>query len=148
MAWAVLPAVSGVLVAWQQAVNGRVRQVAGSVLPPTLLNFGTGTAALLLVLAIDVALRGATGPLPAEPALYLGGALGVVFIAVAAAVVRYTGVLLLGLATIAGQVTGAVVMDLVWPARAGHPGPATLAGAALALVAVAVAVHRRRPPTG
>ncbi|HYN95108.1 MAG TPA: DMT family transporter [Pilimelia sp.] len=145
LALALLPAVSGVLLSWQAAVNGRVGQAAGGVLPAILLNFVTGTAGLLVAFGIDLAVRGPTGPLPTEPVLYTGGLFGVVFIAMAVTVVRYTGVLLLGLATIGGQVCGAVAIDLVSPPPGGRPGPYTLAGAALTLVAVAVAAAARRP---
>ena len=62
----------------------------------------------------------------------------------AAALVRFTGVLLLGLATIAGQVVGAVLIDLAVPGGAAGPGPLTLLGAALTLVAVVVAGRRAR----
>ncbi|GAA2514933.1 DMT family transporter [Pilimelia columellifera subsp. columellifera] len=142
---ALMPAVAGFLIGWQTAMNGLVRQATGSVLTTTLLNFATGTVGLALALAVDVALRGPFGPLPAEPWLYTGGVLGVLFIAVAATVVRLTGVLLLGLASIAGQITGSVVVDYVAPGGAGAPDLSTLVGAALALVAVAVATAR---PTG
>ncbi|MGK5738361.1 DMT family transporter [Micromonospora sp. URMC 103] len=137
---AVLPLLAGVTTAWQQAVNGRVRVATGSALTATLVNFTVGTAALLVAFAVDVAVRGwPAGSLPAEPWLYLGGPIGIVFIAVAAAIVRFTGVLLLGLATIAGQIVGAVLLDLALPTAASHPGLTTLAGAALTLVAVLVA---------
>ena len=66
--------------------------------------------------------------------------MGIVFIALGAAVVRYTGVLLLGLGMIAGQVTGALVLDELVPGDAGRPGWNTVLGAILTLVAVAVAV--------
>ena len=74
-----------------------------------------------------MAVRGRpSGRFPTEPWLYVGGPIGIVFIALAAAIVRFTGVLLLGLATIAGQIVGAVLLDLVLPTAASHPGPATL----------------------
>ncbi|MFC0508036.1 DMT family transporter [Micromonospora costi] len=137
---AVLPLLAGVAIAWQQAVNGRVRVASGSALTATLVNFTVGTAALLVAFAVDVVVRGwPAGSLPAEPWLYLGGPIGIVFIAVAAAIVRFTGVLLLGLATIAGQIVGAVLLDVALPTAASHPGLTTLAGAALTLVAVLVA---------
>lgn len=139
---AVLPAVAGIGIAWQQGVNGLVRQAAGSVLPPTLINFTVGTTALLIVLAIEVAVRGAPNPLPWELWLYTGGLLGIVFIAVAAAVVSRVGVLLMGLGMIAGQILGALLIDTIAPA-AQRPDLRTVAGAALALVAVALAA---RPP--
>ncbi|MGC4786584.1 DMT family transporter [Micromonospora sp. DT178] len=137
---ALLPLLAGVAIAWQQAVNGRVRMAAGSALTATLVNFSVGTVALLVAFAVDLALRGwPAGGAPAEPWLYLGGPIGIVFIAIAAAIVRFTGVLLLGLATIAGQIVGAVLLDLLLPTAASRPGAVTLLGAALTLVAVGVA---------
>lgn len=137
---AVLPALAGIGVAWQQAVNGRVRVAAGSALTAALVNFLAGT----VVLVIAFLLRGSRfGVLPEEPYLYVGGVLGIVFIAIAASVVRYTGVLLLGLATIAGQVAGAVVLDLAIP-RGSRPTTETYVGAALTLVAVGLVAGRRR----
>ncbi|MER5700777.1 DMT family transporter [Micromonospora sp. NPDC002296] len=139
---AVLPLLAGIGLAWQQAVNGRVRAASGSALAATLVNFTVGTVALLVTFAVGVAVRGGpAGSLPTEPWLYLGGPIGIVFIAIAAAIVRFTGVLLLGLATIAGQVVGAVLLDLVLPTAASHPGVATLLGAALTLVAVVIAAR-------
>nr|WP_205779324.1 DMT family transporter [Micromonospora aurantiaca] len=148
LALALLPLAAGVGIAWQQAVNGRVRAAAGSAMTATLVNFTVGTAALLVTFAVDLAVRGRpAGAFPDEPWLYLGGPLGIVFIALAAALVRFTGVLLLGLATIAGQIVGAVLLDLVLPTAASHPGLDTLLGAALTMVAVLVAVFgpTRRP---
>ena len=140
LALALLPLAAGVGIAWQQAVNGRVRGAAGSALTATLVNFTVGTLALLATLAVEVAIRGRpAGGFPSEPWLYLGGPIGIVFIALAAAIVRFTGVLLLGLATIAGQIVGAVLLDVLLPTAASHPGPTTLVGAALTLVAVLVA---------
>ncbi|WP_436971670.1 DMT family transporter [Micromonospora aurantiaca (nom. illeg.)] len=148
LALALLPLAAGVGIAWQQAVNGRVRAAAGSAMTATLVNFTVGTAALLVTLAVDLAVRGRpAGVFPSEPWLYLGGPIGIVFIALAAALVRFTGVLLLGLATIAGQIVGAVLLDLVLPTAASHPGLDTLLGAALTMVAVLVAAlgPARRP---
>ena len=144
---AVLPLLAGLGIAWQQAVNGHVRMVADSAMVAGLVNFVTGTAVLLLAFAVSVPLRGLPGRLPAGPWwLYAGGLLGIVFIAVGAAVVRHTGVLLLGLSMIAGQVTGALLLDEIVPSDAGRPGWNTVLGAALTLVAVGVAVlpARRR----
>ncbi|MEV5629538.1 DMT family transporter [Micromonospora tulbaghiae] len=148
LALALLPLAAGVGIAWQQAVNGRVRAAAGSAMTATLVNFTVGTAALLVTFAVDLAVRGRpAGAFPDEPWLYLGGPLGIVFIALAAALVRFTGVLLLGLATIAGQIVGAVLLDLVLPTAASRPGLDTLLGAALTMVAVLVAAFgpARRP---
>ncbi len=141
---AVLPALAGIGVAWQQAVNGRVRDATGSPLAATVVNFAVGTGALLVVFAVDLVVRGTpTGELPHEPLLYVGGPLGIVFIAISAAVVRHTGVLLLGLGMVAGQLTGALVLDLV-ASDGVRPDAATYAGVALTFAAVLLAAV----PTG
>ena len=149
---ALFPLVAGVLQSFQQALNGRVRAAVrpaepradgrtrgdGGVLAATFVSFLVGTAALLVVFGVSLAVDGApTGSLPPDLLLYSGGLLGVVFIALQAAVVQRIGVLLLGLGMIAGQVVGALVLDVVSPGVAA-PGAATYAGAALTLVAVAV----------
>jgi transporter family-2 protein len=147
LALAVLPALAGAGSAWQQAVNGLVRRQAGTALSAALINFAAGMATLLVVFAVDLVLRGwPAGSLPREPWLYLGGLIGVGFIAVSASIVRWTGVLLLSLGTIAGQLVGAAAIDLLAPGRAGGPNANTLVGIALTLVAVGIAVlpPRRR----
>jgi transporter family-2 protein len=150
LALAALPALAGIATSWQQAVNGLVRKYAGVAFAAAFINFLAGTAALLVVFAADVALRGwPTGNLPREPWLYLGGILGIAFIAVSASIVRSTGVLLLSLGTIAGQLVTATVIDFLAPAHTGGPGAATLVGIALTLVAVGIAAmpsrHRSSP---
>jgi transporter family-2 protein len=146
LALAGLPLVAGGAVAWQQAVNGRVRVAAGAV-TATTGNFVVGTAALALVAGVRLAARGAPAPLPRTWWLYLGGPLGVSFVLLAALLVRWTGVLLLGLGMVAGQVLGALGLDLLAPTSGERVGAATIAGTALALVAVGLAAYRprRRP---
>jgi transporter family-2 protein len=138
---AVLPAVAGLGTAWQQAVNGRVRGAADNAFVAALVNFAVGTVALAVVVAVELLTRGRPGAAPwAGPWwLYLGGALGIVVIATAAAAVRYIGVLLVGLCSVAGQLVGAVLLDLLVPAHGRHPDTATLVGSAIILVAVLVA---------
>ncbi len=140
-----LPALGGVATAWQQAVNGRVGAAArgdgpvlAGMLPAALVNFSVGTVALALVAAVEVMMRGLPDPLPAQPWLYLGGALGVLFIGAAAVIVPITGVLLLGLGTVAGQLVGALVLDVFLPTAGDRLTATTLIGTALALVAVTV----------
>jgi bacterial/archaeal transporter family-2 protein len=150
LALALLPLAAGAGIAWQQAVNGRVRAAAGSAWPATLVNFLAGSAALAVLFGLIVVVRG--GPpsgLPPGLWLYAGGVLGVLVITTAAAVVRVTGVLLLALAAISGQVLGALVLDLLAPAD-GRPSANTYAGVALTLVAVMIAsgywrLARQRP---
>jgi bacterial/archaeal transporter family-2 protein len=144
LALAVLPALAGAGGSWQTAVNGQVRAHAGAALPAAFVNFAAGCTSLLIALTVDLAVRGRPALLPRTGWLYLGGGMGVVFIAVAVAIVHRTGVLLLGLGTIAGQLAGAVAIDEFVPGRHPRPGAPALAGIALTLLAVGIAVLPRR----
>jgi bacterial/archaeal transporter family-2 protein len=141
--WALLPAVAGLGLAWQAAVNGLVRVESGNVVVPTLVNFSVGTTALLVAAAVDLVARGLPGAPPAQWWYYVGGPLGMITIMTAVAAVRYTGVLLLGLASVAGQLTGAVLLDLVVPAAGGLSASSVL-GTAITMVAVGIAAIRPR----
>jgi len=140
----VLPLLAGIGTGWQQAVNGQVREYSGSVLTASFVSFLGGTVALAVAAGVHIAIVGAPEPLPANPWLYVGGLLGVVFIAGSAALVRTTGVLLFGLATIAGQLTTAVLLDLLAPVSDAGVAFSTVGGAALAVVAVCIAAIRPR----
>ncbi|MGH3916765.1 MAG: DMT family transporter [Pseudonocardiaceae bacterium] len=148
----VLPALAGAGTAWQQAVNGQVGAVArteghplAGMLPAALVNFVVGTVALTGVVAVELAIRGLPDPLPTQPWVYLGGPLGMLFIGAAAAIVPITGVLLLGLGAVAGQLIGALLLDLLVPTGAGQLSITTLLGTAITLLAVIViAVPGRR----
>ncbi len=139
-----LPFLAGIGIAWQQAVNGQIREASGSAATATFVNFLVGTSVLLIATLVHSVWAGWPAALPANLVLYLGGLVGAMFIALAVLVVPVTGVLLLALGTIAGQLLTSVVLDLVVPA-AGHPLTVqTVVGAALTLVAVAlVAVSTR-----
>ncbi|WP_433729527.1 DMT family transporter [Nocardia sp. CA-129566] len=137
----ILPALAGIGLAWQQAVNGRVG-VVGGPFSATLVNFGIGTAALF---AIEAYIRVGTGwptEFPSELWLYLGGLIGVAFIALAALTVRWIGVLLLGLTSVAGQLLTSITLDILTPTGAGLSLTAVI-GCALTFVAVLVATRSR-----
>ena len=134
----ILPLIAGLGTGWQQAVNGQVRAVADSALTATFINFLVGTTVLLVLMLGHWALAGLPKQLPTEPWLYIGGALGCVFIGVTALLVRITGVLLLGLATVAGQ------LDLLLPTSGQALAFSTVGGTLLAIVAVAIASIRWR----
>lgn len=116
----VMPVIAGAGIAWQQATNGRLRQRVGTPLTATLVNFAGGTAILLIAAIIDVAIVGMPRVIPADPWLYLGGVIGVTYIFLSAALVAHTGVLLLGLGSVAGQLVTAFVLDALWPSEAGQ----------------------------
>jgi len=140
----VLPFATGVGIAWQAATNGRLAQRVQSPLTATLMSFIAGTIALALAAAISVLSQGAPAAPPAEPWLYLGGFLGFAYILLGAFIVAHTGVLLMGLGSVLGQLAASVVIDLVWPAAAGPALWQIVAMAGLAVASVIVAMPRRR----
>ena len=148
LALTALPLLAGLLAAGQQAVNGHVA-VVGGPFAAAWINFSVGTAVLVVVAGVVAVIRPATEPLPNPFGehwwLFTGGIAGVVFVTAVAMLVRYLGVLLLTLATVCGQVLGALVLDLL---VADTPvGAVTLAGAALTLVGAGLATvgdHRSR----
>ena len=134
-----LPLLTGIGIAWQQATNGRLRQRVGTPLTATLVNFVGGALILLVAAAVHVAVVGAPRAFPTEPWLYVGGAIGVVYIVMSASLVAHTGVLLLGLGAVVGQLGTSFLLDAFWPAPA-SPGLAQeLAMVLVALLSVAVA---------
>ncbi|QIG41242.1 DMT family transporter [Microbacterium sp. 4R-513] len=147
-----LPFLAGAGIAWQQATNGRLRQAVGSPLIATLVNFIGGTIALVIADVIHIAVAGAPKSFPTDPWLYVGGSIGVVYIFLSAALVRHTGVLLLGLGSVVGLLATSVVLDALWPPLSGPSLGAAVAAVFVALVGVVVAVVpwrvvlRRRPP--
>lgn len=132
-----LAAAGGVAVALQSALNARLSAAVG--MPAgTAVNFAVSTVA---VVAVAAAL-GAFADLgsvrwPSEWYLYLGGPFAVGIVAVLLLGVRSVGVLRMGLAVVAGQLGGALLLDAV---RSDGPGPslAVLAGALLTLLAVII----------
>ena len=82
--------------------------------------------------------------LPGNPLLYVGGLLGGFVVVVSATAVQTLGVLRLGLAMVAGQTAGALVVDLVAPAPGEAVTAATVIGVVLTMAAVAIS-GRGRP---
>lgn len=132
--------VAGLAIAVQQAINGRVGAAARNPWTAAWVNFTLGTTMLGAALGIAWAFTHFDpGALPSGPWwLYLGGAIGVLFIAAAAWVVQRLGVLLFALLTITGQLSGALLLDWLAPAAGVSLHLTLIAGVLLAAVAVAV----------
>ncbi|WP_440708126.1 DMT family transporter [Herbiconiux sp. YIM B11900] len=141
----VLPLIAGAGVAVQQAANGRVAGASGSAVTSTLFNFIAGSVVLIAIALVHAALAGGfPDALPPEWWLYLGGPIGVTFIFGLATAVRTTGVLLLGLCSVAGQLGGSIAVDLIAPGT-GHGVDATtpVAAALIVLAVLVVSLPRR-----
>ncbi len=145
LAWGAvgLAFVAGVAVSFQQAVNGRVAAQTGDPLVATLVNFLVGLTGLLVLLGLEHVVSAPTWHAPpapwSDPLLWLGGPIGVAFVVTAAHVVRPLGVLLFSLLTIAGQLAGSLVSDLLFPTTGSQVGWQLVTGLALTGAAVAYA---------
>ena len=143
----VVALLAGIAGAFQSALNAQVAETIETPLVASVINFVVGLAAITMVMLLDHAVR-CTGfaapPAPwAEPLLWSGGLLGVLYTVVAAWVVRDLGVLLFGLCIIAGSLAGAVVLDLFGNAAA--PQASLVVGVTLTFAAVLLAAVGSRP---
>ncbi|MFE2541738.1 LysE family transporter [Actinacidiphila glaucinigra] len=143
-----LPFTAGLGNSVQTVMNGLQTAHYGNFVPATLINFIVG----VFVLAIPVTVRSIEGggwsAPPTEPWLYLGGPLGVLIVGQSAYLAKHLGVLLTSLGLIAGQLLGALAIDLIWPAphTSGFPWH-ELVGTLLGVTGVALAsLDRHRRP--
>jgi len=144
--WAVFFAItSGVFIAVQQAINARVGRAAHNAWTATWLNFAFGTLALGMAMGIVIGFGWSelSALTSGSWVVYTGGLIGVLFIATAAWVVRIVGVLLFAVLSIAGQLLGALVLDLVAPTAGSTVTWNLLLGITLALMAGVIASRKR-----
>ena len=133
----------GVAVALQGAFNGRV-SAATTNAAGTAVNFATATPTALVAGALLGAFAsGWSTRLPTEWYLYAGGLLSVLIVLCLLVSVRAVGVLRTGLSVVAGQLGGALLLEILIPGGR-HASPALLAGAALTVLAVALSSRRTR----
>lgn len=135
---AVLPFMAGLLAGWQPAGNSAVGEATGSMLVSITWNFIVGFTVLSIALAIRMALGYVSFDLPTEWWMYLGGPLGLASIALMAILVRGIGLLLLGVASTAGQLLGSVLIDLAIPALGNTVYFLTIVGTLFALAGAIV----------
>ena len=146
----VLPFLTGAGIAFQSAVNGRLGQRIASPLGATYMSFLGGVLVLSVSAATSLLVTGAPEPLPvALPGdlwLYLGGLLGASYILLGVIIVARTGVLLMGLGAVLGQLVVSVLIDVIWPPAAGPAAWQVLVMVLAAVLSVLVALPwgRRR----
>jgi transporter family-2 protein len=140
----VLPMLAGLGTGYQQAVNGRIKRLAGSAVAATFVNFAAGTIALAVVTAVALPFTGGPSGLPDTWWVWTGGLVGTVFIAIQATTVGIIGVLGLGVSLVTGQLLGSIALDVLVPVAASGLSPATVIGAFITLVgSVLVSLGRR-----
>jgi transporter family-2 protein len=108
---------AGGLVGVQRALNGQINYYSKRSFATSQLNFITGTSFLLLLLILRSVftdhsiMNFTTGPWW----MFLGGSIGVVYIAFSAAAVQQLGVLDFTLFSVGGMLVGSLLIDLVAP---------------------------------
>jgi transporter family-2 protein len=132
----VLSVLVGVVGSFQHALNSRVNHVSQRPIVTTWFNFFIGLTFLLIALAINLARHGSLGTLPTNIWVYIGGPMGVIFIAVASNVVRHLGVLNFILFSVTGQLLGALLLDWFLPAHSGTLSSYLVFGTAMTLASI------------
>jgi transporter family-2 protein len=140
IALAIMPFVGGLLAGWQPAGNSEIGLLSRSMFVSITWNFLIGFVALGLVYVIRMMTSGAHFTLPTTWWMYFGGPLGLLSIALMALLVRGLGLLLLGLASTAGQLIGSLVLEVVVPNAGSRLHLVTVLGAGVALIAAAIAM--------
>ena len=136
--------VGGCAVSVQSALNAQVGRAVRSAVAAGTVSFLLGLAALVVVVAGLLAAGHRYPALPTQWWLYVGGLLGALFVTVVAAVVPRVGVLVVTLATVAGQVVGAVLLDALAPVGGQTLQLVTVLGALATVGAVLLAVRSPR----
>jgi transporter family-2 protein len=138
-----LALLAGGLGAVQQAINARVGIAARQPVSAAWINFFGGTVALAVVLGAAGAAGSTTIAAPTgDWWMYIGGSCGVVVVALGAWLVPKIGVLLAALLTILGQLSCALLLDVVVPTAGTSVGWHLVAGVLLTLGAAILAIRR------
>ena len=114
-----LAVLAGAIVGIQRALNGKINIYSKQHWSTSLLNFIMGSS-FLLILTVILSLAGKYDyvALPSSPWwIYLGGVVGVIYIAYSATIVQHLGVLASTLLSVGGNLFGALLIDLLMPAK-------------------------------
>jgi transporter family-2 protein len=114
-----LAGLAGAIVGIQRAMNGLINEHSGQSFTTSLLNFIMGSSALGIALLIAVAIgKVEFVALPAGPWwIYMGGTIGVIYIAFTSTIVQHLGVLTFTLFSTGGQLIGALLIDIYSPTK-------------------------------
>jgi transporter family-2 protein len=126
----------GIVVAFQQALNGRLNVISTRPLATALVNFSIGSIVLGISLAVSLIAGAKFVSPPHSPWIYLGGPLGVAFIAVSAFVVKHMGVLNFIMFSVAGQLVGALLLDWLVPTTKGAVNSYLIVGTVITLASI------------
>ena len=108
---------AGAIVGVQRALNGQINESTNQSFATSFLNFIMGTTFLVLFLAIALLInRVDVVALPSGPWwMYMGGTIGVIYIAFTSTIVQHLGVLTFTLISVGGQLVGSLLIDFYSP---------------------------------
>jgi transporter family-2 protein len=142
---------AGGLVATQPALNGQIANQTGQPAAATLVNFIVGftTLAIVYVIKQQISPQGFTvPPMPWEnPVIWLGGPFGVMFVLTAAFMAKTLGVFLFTLTSVVGQLSGAILMEVLFPTAATNITWQLLLGISITGTAVILASGKKKTKT-
>jgi transporter family-2 protein len=133
---------AGLAVTVQFTLNGRVTKAANSQVS-AFINFPMSLITVSLTLIVMNLFGKNWNTWPNQWWLYTAGFLGAVVVYLAAATIRTLGVLLFGLASVAGQLITSIALDVILPNANINVGWALISGAGLMLLAVYLASDLR-----
>ena len=133
---------AGVAVTVQFALNGRVTKAANSQVS-AFINFPMSLITVSITLIVMNLFGKNWNTWPNQWWLYTAGFLGAVVVYLAAATIRTLGVLLFGLASVAGQLITSIALDVILPNANINVGWALISGAGLMILAVYLASDLR-----
>ena len=134
----ILAIVAGGLVGIQRALNGQINSYSNQSFSTSFLNFISGVIFLTALLIIRLIFTDhsiinlTTGPWW----IYLGGSIGVIYIAFTALIVQSLGVFEFTLFSIGGMLIGSLLIDVFMPTQGTQISPYLIAGMSLAYLGV------------
>jgi transporter family-2 protein len=142
---------AGALVSTQPALNGQIANQTGQPAAATMVNFIVGFITLVIVYLVvhQVNPQSFTvPPMPWEnPVIWLGGPFGVLFVLTAAFMAKTLGVFLFTLTSVVGQLSGAILMELIFPTAATNITWQLLLGISITGAAVVLASGKKKTKT-
>ena len=142
---------AGALVSTQPALNGQIANHTGQPAAAAMVNFIVGFITLVIVYLVvqQVNPQGFNvPPMPWEnPIIWLGGPFGVLFVLTAAFMAKTLGVFLFTLTSVVGQLSGAILMDVLFPTASTNITWQLLLGISITGAAVVLASGKKKSKT-
>ena len=142
---------AGALVSTQPALNGQIANHTGQPAAATMVNFIVGFITLVVVYAVAQQVNPQSfnvPPMPWEnPVIWLGGPFGVMFVLTASFMAKTLGVFLFTLTSVVGQLSGAILMDVLFPTASTNFTWQLLLGISITGAAVVLASGKKKTKT-